>query len=392
MVTNLGLSADDLAAVTRCFGLPHRIRRTLRILDLDHGPVSDVSAFFMDGQVNVNAGGGDDVSRSATISLFDPTRAIGLDTENYGEGVVSPRYLLAAHRGMFVDELDRWVDIPAGVFWFNAPKRSGDVLLIEGQGKEALARYGVVRQIAFSSVANKMAVIRAIMESIGETKFRLEPTTAKLGKAWTLTYDTTPWAACQAIASGMGRQLFYDAEGFLVCRTTPTSPVFSFRQGNGGTVRSEPEFGYSSDTPYNYVRATGATPSGLSSPIWRSSQVASTHPMYVTRGGVFAPMRYDVADDTLTTSEAVKALADSTLATVVTDTQTGGWDSSPVWHLDEGDVVHVTDGKDALLAGASYGLNVRMSSWSFPLTLGSQSNGGNRRVSRPSRRLVRSAA
>lgn len=392
MVVNLGLSATDLAAVTRCFGLSHRIRRSLRLLDLDHQPVEDVSAFFLDGQVNVNAGQGDGVSRSATISLHDPSRAIGLDVANVGEGTVSPRYLLQAYRGMYVDELADWVDIPAGVFWFNAPTRSGDILSIEGQGKEALARYGVVRQIAFTASANKMTVIRTILESIGETRFRLEPTTAQLGKAWTITYDTSPWAACQSIAAGMGRQLFYDAEGYVVCRVTPSAAVYTFRQGNGGTVRSEPNFGHGPEDSYNFVLASGATPQGQNVPVRRGAVVASTHPMYLTRGGKFVPLRFDVSNDKLTTTAQVQALANSTLASVVQDTQTGGWDSAPVWHLDEGDVVKVTDGTDDLGTDASYNIDVRMTSFSFPLTLGNQSNGANRRVSRTARQLVRSVA
>jgi hypothetical protein len=392
VVVNLGLAADELASVVRCFGQSHSIRRSLRLLDLDHQPVEDISSFFLEGQVNVNAGQGDGVSRSATIGLHDPSRAIGLDVANVGEGTVSPRYLLEATRGMYVDELEQWVDIPAGVFWFNAPTRAGDMLNIEGQGKEALARYGVARQIAFTATANKMTVIRTILESIGETRFRLEPTTATMGKAWTLTYDTTPWEACQSIAAGMGRQLFYDAEGYVVCRTVPSSAAYTFRQGNGGTVRTEPDLGYGPEGAYNFVLAAGATPQGQNLPVRRGAVVASTHPMYLTRGGRFVPLRYDVSNDKLTTLDQVQALANSTLANVVQDTQTGGWDSAPVWHLDEGDIVHLSDGIDDDLAGASYGVAIRMTSFSFPLTLGNQSNGANRRVSRTSRQLVRSAA
>lgn len=390
MAVNLGLSAADLAAVVRCFGLPHRMRRTVRILELDHTPVEDVSVAFYDGQVNVNAGQGDGVSRSATVSLFDPTHAVGLDTANPGDGVVSPRYLMELKRGMYVDELARWVDIPAGVFWFTAPKRAGDILSIEGQGKEALARYGAIGQISFTASANKMTVIRTVLGAIGETRFRLEPTTAKLGVAKTMTYDSNPWAFCQSIAASMGRQLFYDAEGYVVCRTVPSSAVFTFRQGNGGTIRSEPEFTYGE--PFNYVMATGATPKGKNVPLRTSARVAATHPNYLTRNGKFVPLRYDVSNDKLTTTTQIAALARSTLATVVTDTQTGGWESSPVWHLDEGDIVTVTDAIDEHGTDASYTLPVRMTSWSFPLTLGAQSNGANRRVSRTSRRLVRSVA
>jgi hypothetical protein len=385
VVVNLGLSAADLLEVNRCFGLPHRIRRSVRILDLDHNPIQDVSDSFYGGQVNVTYGQGDGVNRSATVELFDPTHAVGLDTES--EGVVSPRYLMQLHRGMYVDALERWVDIPAGAYWFTAPKRAGDILSIEGQGKEAIARYGTVQQIAFTAAANKMTVIRTVLASIGETRFKLQPTTAKMGVARTLTYDSNPWAFCQAIASGMGRQLFYDAEGYVVCRPLPSSAVFTFRQGSGGTVRTEPDFGYGE--PFNLVMATGATPKGQNVPLRKSARVASTHPMYLTRGGKFVPLRYDVSNDKLTTAAQVQAYANSTLASIVLDTQTGGWESSPVWHLEEGDLVTVTDGTDEAGTGARYTLPVRMTSWSFPLTLGPQSNGANRRVTRTSRRLVR---
>ena len=54
--------------------------------------------------------------------------------------------------------------------------------------------------------------------------------------------------------------------------------------------------------------------------------------------------------------------------------------------------MHVTDAIDDAGTDASYGVNVRLTSWSFPLTLGNQSNGANRRVTRTSRRILRRVA
>lgn len=390
MGLNLGLTSCERLELNAAYGSHHRIRRTVRILDLDHRLVEDVTARFLDGQVNIDSRG--TPSRSATVSLFDPSHLVGIDMASPFDGTVSPRYLLELHRGIYVDTLERWVDIPVGVLWFTKPTRAGDVLSIEAQGKEALALYPVVKQLSFSAGANKMSVIRSIMASIGETRFRLDSTTERLGSKFVVDLSMTPWQACQKIADGMGRQLFYDAEGYLVCRVRPKAAQFTFRYGNGGTVRSDPQFTFSDGTVYNYVRATGATPEGKDNPISASAHVPSSHQLYLTRNGQFIPLRSDAANDKLTKVSEVQNLADDQLLTLLADSQTASWDSSPVWHLEQGDPVRLTDALDDDDRGASFSITVPLGSQSIPLTLGSQSNGYLKRVSRSKRRIARRAA
>lgn len=385
MVINLGISSCERKSLARAFGLPHRIRRSVRILDLDHRLVSDVTDLFVDGQVNIDRTAS--VTRSATVSLFDPKHLVGIDTTSPNAGIVSPRYLLQLHRGIYVDELSKWVDIPCGVLWFTKPSRQGYTLSIEAQGKEAIAQYPTAKQISFTASANKMAAIRTIMGSIGETRFRLDATTERMGKAFVVDLSMTPWAACKKIADSMGRQLFYDAEGYLVCRARPANAVFTFRMGDGGTVRSDPQFTYSDGVVYNYVRATGATPEGKNDPISASSHVGSTHPLYITRHGQFVPLRADASNDKLKTVSAVKSLADDQLAKLIDDSQSASWDSAPVWHIEEGDPVVLTDALDDDGSDASFALTTLMGSLSIPLGLGNQSNGLARRVSRSRRRV-----
>lgn len=389
MGLNLGITNCERLELNAAYGGHHRIRRTVRILDLDHRLIEDVTDTFIDGQVNVDSRG--TPSRSATVSLFDPSHLVGIDMASPFSGTVSPRYLLELHRGIYVDSLARWVDIPVGVLWFTKPTRAGDILSIEAQGKEALALYPVVKQLTFSAGANKMSVIRAIMDSIGETRFRLDSTTEKLGGKFTVDLSMTPWAACKKIADGMGRQLFYDVEGYLVCRVRPQAAQFTFRYGDGGTVRSDPQFTFSDGTVYNYVRATGATPEGKDQPISASSHVPSSHQLYLTRNGQFVPLRSDASNDKLTTVSEVKNLADDQLASLLADSQSASWDSSPVWHLEQGDPVRLTDARDDDDTDASFSITVPLGSFSIPLTLGNQSNGYMTRVSRSKRRIVRAA-
>lgn len=390
MVVNTGQSAADLALTVANFGLPHRIRRTVRVLDLDHQPVEDLTTAFLDGQVNVDQNA--EVTRSATLSLFDPTHSLAFDTSDPTQGSVVPRYLLELTRGMYVDALDEWVDIPAGVLWMGQPKRSGDILTVEGQGKEAIARRPVVRELSFKPSAKKTDVIRIIMESIGETRFRISASAATVGVQYALDRKTSPWQACKNLAASMGWHIFYDASGYVVLRPKPTASVFTFRQGNGGVVRSEPEYGYATNEVSNYVLASGATPQGQNNPIIATARVDQNHPLYLERNGEPVWLRHDVSNDKLTTPKAVKQLADETLAQVVLEATTGSWESAPVWHLDQGDVVTITDAIDDEGTGASYSVPMPLKSFSIPLTLGNQSNGYNARVSRTSRLITRSAA
>jgi hypothetical protein len=391
VVVNLGLSnCESQNALVAAFARPHSIRRTVRILDLNHNLIKDVSNTFLEGQVNIDQYG-DPVTRSATVSLFDPKHEIGFDQDNPAKGVVSPKYLLQLHRGIYVNPYVGWVDIPVGVLLITKPTRSGDILTLEAQGKEKMARRKPAKQLLLPASMLKTTAITTIMHTIGETRFRLEPSKSVLGKPFVVDLETTPWAACYKIAKSMNRQLFYDAEGYVLLRTKPRSPVFTFRYGNYGTVLSDPDFSYTDGEFYNEVHATGGTPKGKNAPIIKVARVDKSHPLYTTRDGIFMPSIYEVTNDKLTTPEQVQELADDTLAQVILDSQTASWESLPVWHLDQGDPVRLTDALDDHGNGASYSETVTIRTMSIPLTLGTQSNGHLRRVSR-SKTKIRKAA
>jgi hypothetical protein len=373
------------AAFTR----PHVIRRRIQILDLDHRLVADVSDKFLEGQVNVDEGS--EISRSATVSLFDPRHEIGFDSDNPASGIVSPKYLLRLWRGIYVDEWSAWKDIPVGTLWLTKPARTGDILALEAQGKEALALKPATKQLLLPAGMLKTTAITTIMHSIGETRFRIEPSTARLGKDFVVAIDSSPWKACKKIAKGMNRQLFYDAEGYVVLRTRPTAAVYTFRYGDRGAIVSDPQFTFTEGEFYNEVWATGGTPKGQNAPIIKKARVDENDPLYIKRDGIFIPSRFDVSDDKLVTPEDVQALADETLAKVVLDSQSATFDSLPIWHLEEGDTVLLTDALDDNGTGASYAKNVRLRSFSIPLGIGTQSNGYMRRAAR-SRSTLRRVA
>ena len=376
MVVNLGLSAEQFAAYEQTITGPHQVRAVVLIEDLDGNLIQDVSDMGPTGQVNIAAGG--ETSRSCMLTLFDPTYRVGLDEANPEAGPVSPRYQVRLARSVHVPTVG-WVDVPLGVLPFTFPQRDGDTLMIEAQGKESLAQANTWTPLVIKKGTDKVTAIRTIMATLtGETLFRIEPTTALLDADLSIGRDTSPWQACRDLAESMGRRLFYAADGYLVCRTPSTSPVFEFRTGIGGTLLSRPRAGFSSDSVANLVYVTGAVPKGKNDPISAFAVAPASHPLSpqnLGRNGVPRYLRHDVSDDTLATVAACQALADQSLTQVLLNSVDIQFDSLPVAHLEEGDAIRVTDS----LVGIS--MTGTVTSQSIPLTTeGSQSNGYLRRV------------
>lgn len=376
MVMTTGLSPADLQAAIKAACGPHRMRRNVTICTLDHSVVADVTSAFVDGQVNIAASS--EVSRSATVTLFDPTRSIGIDKANPAEGTVAPKYLLRLSRGLYVDALARWVDFPLGMLAFTKPGRVGDLLSIEAQGKESLAQLPVWQTLVLKKGTNKASAIRTAMSQLlGEKFFRISSTTATLTKDISIGRDATTWAVVKEIADGMGWSLFYDAEGYLVARPPSTAPVFLFRSGPGGSLASDVTVGFGSEV-YNRVLATGATPKGKKAPREATAALPPIHPLSaasLARGGVHGERRYDVSSDDADTAAKVQSLADRTLAQVALQSVEFSLESLPLLHIEEDEAIGF-EADDGQIASGSW------SSASIPLSAGLQSNGYNRRVSR----------
>lgn len=383
-----GLSPSDLAATIRAFSLPHRIRRSIVICTLDHAVVGDVTECFQDGQVNISAGS--EVSRSASISMFDPTHQIGLDTENPAEGSISPKYLVRLHRGIHVDALGRWVDFPVGMLAITKPSRAGDVLTIEAQGKESLAQVPVWKTLVLKKGTNKVEAIRTAMSQLcGEQFFRMADTSATLSADVSIGRDTTVWAVIKDIADSMNWLLFYDADGYLACRPPSTDPVFLFHTGEvpGGTISGDVSIGYGEDV-LNLVWATGGTPSGKKVPIEAFAVAPPTHPLSpaeLRRGGVDGYRRHDLTSDEVTKLSDLQAMVDRSLAQVLLQSVDLSFDSLCVWHLEEGDPIGVQEEGGPIVSGT-------FSSASIPLSPGLQSNGYLRKVSRSVRSIQKFSA
>lgn len=380
---NMGWSATDKAAYEAQIVSNHWMRTTALILDLDHNPIQDVSGAVEDGQTNVDAT--QQISRTATNDLYDPTRSIGLDTADPTSGSVSPKYLLRKYRGCFVESLGRWYDVPVFTGLIDAPTRDGDLLKITASGKEVLALDKCWVTLTRKKGELKTTAIRAILAACGEQFFRIADSTAVLGADVSVTRDDTFWDIAKTISDSLGWLMFYDAEGYLVCRPQSTTPVWNFKTGNGGSIRSQWQTGFSTEGIYNLVYATGGTPSGKTVPLSAFAVADATHPLSpasLGRNSVPRYLRWDVSNDVLTKQADVQTLANTTLPQVLLDSVSMSFESMPVPHLEESDAIMVTD----VFTGVSTAATQR--TWAIgDNTSATQPNGFLRRVSRSSRTL-----
>lgn len=381
-----GLNATDYKSLVACFGLNHRMRRTVQILDLNHNLVEDISQQFNDGQVNVDADSSP--TRLATAVMFDPTHSIGLDTDDPAAGTVAPIYMLRLKRGMYVEALGVWHDIPVFTGPITRPSRDGDMLTIEAQGKEYLAQDLAWHTIVVKKGTNKVDAIHKLMgDGAGETRFRMPATTAKLTKDVTLSRSKTPWQVAKSIAKGMGRTFYYDGAGTLVVTPKSTTSVFTFSTGTGGTVCTPAKIGNNERDTVNLVYVTGGTPKGAKTPVTGYAVAESSHPLspqHLAVNGVPRFKRLDVSDDSIRSKSAADRLAKDELVGALVQSTTLQFDSLPVWLLEEGDYYTLRDDV------AGFSVKAAVKQMSIPLTCsGNQSNGTRKLVSRPIRKIRR---
>lgn len=381
-----GLSASEFQALVEAFGRPHRMRRAVQILDLNHNLIEDVTNEFNDGQVDIDSTA--TVTRSTAPQMFDPTHSIGLDTENPAAGTVAPIYMLRLKRGIFVEELDRWCDFPLFTGPITRPSRNGDMLTIEAQGKEYLAQDLAWRTMVLKKGMNKVTAIRKLMgDGVGETRFRMSATKGKLTKDITLSRTKSPWQVAKSIAHGMGRTFYYDGAGTLVVMPKSTTSVFTFTTGTGGTVVTPAKVGNNEAETKNMVYVTGGTPKGKKSPVTGYAYAPSSHPLsasHLAINGVPHYKRLDVSDDSIKSKAAANTLAKSELEGALIQATTVQFDSLPMWLLEEAD--YYTHADDV----AGFAIKAAVRQMSIPLTCeGVQTNGTQRPVSRPIRNIRR---
>lgn len=352
----IGLSASDLRTLNATLATHHEIRVRVQVLTLSGAHSVDLSAMLLDGQINVDATA--DVTRTASLSLLDPTRSLSIDSSGPADAAIFMDRMVRVTYGVAV--AGAWVDVPVFTGPVTKLTRTGSVLAVEASGLESLALSPAWRPLNLRKGTRKTDAIRLILsERAGESVFSVPSLSARLPKTLSLGQQDVPWTVARSLASSLGRQLFYDGAGVCRLRSWPNTPLFTF---GGEQLTSPLQLAYSPATA-NAVQVLGATPNGAKSPIAYTSVAPANHPLSpwaLARNGVPHYIGNFVQDDSVRSVAEAKALADHVLAQSLIEAVDASFDALPTPHLEPGDLVaaHTDEGH----------VTFRLQRYSLPLT------------------------
>ncbi|MFE9497261.1 hypothetical protein [Streptomyces collinus] len=332
--------------------------------------MADLSSRLLEGQVNVDYTA--DVTRSCTLQLLDPNRTLSFETDSADEGAIYMDRMIRIIYSVKVPQMNDWVDIPVFCGPVISMDRDDSVINVEAQGKETLAKGAAWRTFTRKKNTNKGNVIKDILEDLtGENKFDFPSVTNKLSADYSLGRESIPWDAAKSIASGISRQLYYDGRGYAKMRSLPGTPVFTFKDGDGGTVTSVPQISYDSSEMKNIILVKGGVPKGSKTAISVYVAADKSHPLSpykLGRNGVPRYLLEVIEDDSIRSKTEAEEKAGNTLNDRLLQTVDVSFDAMPIPHLEPGDMVRIqTD---------EYATTFRLYTFSIPLVVGNSMSVG----------------
>jgi hypothetical protein len=370
---DLGLSTAQLAAFHKTLAGSHHVDIVVRVLDRSRQYLADVSAQLFDGQVNID--GDADVTRTATLSLRDPNRALAWDTDSPADGalffdrMVQVIYVVTSPAGQVVS-------VPIFTGPVTKVSRTTDVVNVEASGIEQTM---IPPTVAYFTRTYKKGMkttdlVRAILTDLGgESKFTVPDWPDKTTKDRPILFNDNIWAlAKDVVGSRSTNHLFYDARGTCVLRKTPTSSCFAFTTGQGGLVTSHPQVNYSIDDVRNVVRLTGATPKGHKNPVIGTAKAPKDHPLStfaLGRNGKERVILDETDDDSAKSKGKADDLAKQRLDDLLLQAVDVTFDALVVPHLEPEDIYTLTT--------PTLSLQARVKQLTIPLKAGAMSVGYN---------------
>lgn len=363
------MSSAQLRAFHAALATDHEIQVTVSIQDLAGGSLADVSDRLLDGQVNVDATA--EVTRTCTLTLLDPDRALPFDSTAPSDAALYLDRMIHVVYGVLVN--GSWVRVPVFTGPVTKLSRSDATVNVEAQGKEALAMGAIWFPITFPKGYPKMtALSRLLRDHAGETEFSFPPSTAKLSGPLSVPRSGRPWDYAQRIARSMNRQLWYSGDGVCRMRTVPATAIYTF---NDSTITSRPQISYTTDDLANIVQVTGAQPRGpatvkggteaaMAAPTAVAVAPAShpLSPFHLGRNGKSRYLLKLVEDDTIVTLDEARALAAHDLTVALQQAVDASFEAYPVPHLDPLDVCN--------LSSTSASTTFAVQQFSLPLVAG----------------------
>lgn len=376
---SLGLTAAEQRRFHDVLASSHTVDIIVRVLDMAHQYVADVSGLLLDGQVNIDSDA--EVTRNATLSLRDPANIVRLDTGAPADGALYVDRMIQIHYVVSdPNSMSSW-SVPLFTGPITKMSRTVDVVNLECQGKEQLCKPPTVAWFtkSYGKGTKKTTIVRLIMQQLaGETRFTIPDWGSTTASTVTVPYNADIWATAKKIAGSRALvHLFYDGRGVCMLRRTPSAPVFTFRTGDGGTVVSAPQINYEMDRVRNAVRVTGATPKATKTkknpkPVTAVVAAPRSHPLStysLGRNGGQRIMLEEVSDDGMKTTAQCVSLGRARLADLLLEAVDVSFDARVIPHLEPEDIY--------VLSTPDVSLTARVKRLTIPLRSGPMAVGYN---------------
>lgn len=394
----VGLSAAGLKAFQQTLVQHHEIQVSVTIQDLNGASLATVSDRLTDGQVNVDADA--DVTRTCTLTLLDPDRALPFDSTAPTDAALFLDRMIHVVYSVLVN--GSWVRVPVFTGPVTKLSRSDTSVNVEAQGKEALSMGAIWFPMTLPKGMLKTAAISKLLHDHGgETQFSIPGSLSRLSGPLGVPRSGKPWLFAKRIAQSMNHQLYYSGDGVCRMRNYPGTTLFTFT--DPGSVLSRPQIGYSLDDLANIVQVTGKQPPGpatvkggteavMAAASWTSVAPAShpLSPFKLGRNGVSRYLLSVIQDDSVGTIGEAKDLATLRLAQSLLQAVDVSFESLAIPHIDPYDVCTLNSSSAATtFAMRKYSFSLRADAIP-PMNVGNTKNlvTKPRRIGSSSRQLV----
>lgn len=339
---SLGLSSSDLADYIAALLGHHTLTTRCLILDTDHNVQGE--AQVIDGQVTVDATA--DITRSASVTLYDADHLLALDSAAPVDGALYlDRMIQLAYQVTWYPEGEpepKTITCPIFTGPIDGLSRDDATVSVSAQGKEKLSQKPAWRTMNYQPGNLRTALVRSLLAWTGETRFSIEPWSLRSAHVVGITFETPVWSLAKDLAGD--RMLYYDGAGTAVMRKPLTMPVFTFRDGDGGSLLTKPQITYSTENVRNVVRVKGGIPKGAKYPVQYTAYAPANHPLSAQslgRNGYARHLVEIIEDQDLLTVAACKARADLALALALKTDTAVAFDGIPIPTMEWGDLIGV---------------------------------------------------
>lgn len=248
----IGSRALQEAYLARLNDVGHDARITVQVLNMEERVLA--SAELVDGQVNIH-GPGSQIRRTASLTLSDPDRRLGLDEESPWQQTMSASRMVRVRHSIDVPGHGT-VTVTPFVGPIASVQRSGTTVAVEAQDKMSLLTRGTM-PLKLGKGYNAVAALRRILKDrYGEARFRL-PAGTRTRLPWAINVgwadEASGFVACQRIARLLGMQFLYSCDGYATLRHRPSSAVMTFDED---WLTALPEGAHDFLGIINYARVT----------------------------------------------------------------------------------------------------------------------------------------